>query len=130
MEPVNKKFAAKIIAEIACIVSGNWHITPMTKEQAIDKYKAALNLRYSHPKEKWLEVFPTPASLLQFAADVGPLSWPENCGQSPWEDAFSIGWTLKNGVSKTTRAFNRSRADEQWMKDSVEKHALYGLEII
>lgn len=102
----------------------------MTKDQAIDKYQAALNLRYSHPKEKWLEVFPTPASLLQFAADVGPHSWPENYGQSPWEDAFSIGWTLKHGVSDHIRDFYRSKADEKWLQDKIKICALYGLEIL
>lgn len=67
---------------------------PLTRDAAIEKYAKAAALRYTSPSAEWLAVFPDAASLVTFRAEVGDCAWPENMGQSPWDDAFSLACTL------------------------------------
>ncbi len=71
----------------------------MNRESLCEKYSAAGELKLSSPPEDWLAVFPDAASLQTFRRETGHLTFPEWYGQSPWEDAFSIAFTVAEGLS-------------------------------
>jgi len=64
----------------------------------IKKYRAAEKIRPSTPEREIREIFPTLASLVVFANEVGGLTWPGSYGESPWERAFSIAHIARGGT--------------------------------
>lgn len=71
----------------------------MNRESLCEKYSAAVRLKISSPPEDWLAVFPDAATLQTFRREVGNLTFPEWYVQIPWEDAFSIAFTVAEGLS-------------------------------
>lgn len=69
------------------------------KDKFIEKYAALRALRLTHPLVWWRGLIPTREKLMEFYEDAKDLSWPENYGQSPWDDVFNIAYDVKHGVS-------------------------------
>jgi len=68
------------------------------KQAALTKYEAATKLRFhKNTPENFKAVFPTVESLAQFRKEVGGFSWPSSYGQSPWEDSFSVAFSVTEG---------------------------------
>lgn len=89
-------------------------ITPLSRAQAAAKYDAACSLRlHRSTVAEWRRVFPDAASLETFRREVGGLSWPDNWGQSPWEDAFSVACQLGNPMTTTTIGHTVRRLGER-----------------
>jgi len=99
----------------------------MNKQDALNKWQKAVKLRFHDSLEKWKNAFPTTESFAQFYEDTKNLSWPENYGQSPMDDAFDIAYYLRNGISETSKKFYAENLDSFWIKQKGEKMDYYGI---
>lgn len=99
----------------------------MKKSAALEKYAKAAKLRFHDSLEKWQEIFPSVESLLCFYEDVKGLSWPENYGQSPFDDSFSVAYCLRHGVSPSCKAFMAKNENSDWMQSKIQKMEFYGV---
>jgi len=62
------------------------------KKIVLEKWKAAGTLTSRSPMEDFLDVFPTPETLLKFYDEIRILSFPDTYGESPWDFASSMGY--------------------------------------
>lgn len=81
------------------------------KSKLLTKYAAACKLRFNQSAADWNAVFPTVESLAVFWNETKGLSFPENYGQSPFDDVGSVAYWLENGVSDSTLTFWRKRIE-------------------
>jgi hypothetical protein len=86
----------------------------MNKNQALNRYHRVRELRGLAPLSLWQEIFPTPVDLLKFWDETAKLSWPENYGQSPWDDAYTVAGALTD-----------DRAGKPMSQSTVEHYLRY-----
>lgn len=73
---------------------------PITKEEALEKYRAALDLKISTPIFEWLGVFSDAADLRDFWEDTKDFSWPSTFGSPPWRSIVStLAYRASEGIS-------------------------------
>ncbi len=101
----------------------------LTKNQALKKYDKATRLRWRSPLSEWRAAFPTVESLAEFRRDVGNISWPENFGQSCWDDAFSLAYNLGEGISESSRKYMLENAETVTGAQVLAVYAEYGLTV-
>lgn len=81
------------------------------KQKLLTKYAAACKLRFNQSPADWQAVFPTAESLAVFWKETKGLSFPENYGQAPFDDAGSIAFWLVDGIGERSLAYYRGKIE-------------------
>jgi hypothetical protein len=99
----------------------------------MDIKESASKLRFhTSTLEDWKSIFPDTESLESFFQLTKNETFPGSCGQSPYDDAFSLAYAMRNGISETQISFySREIQKNDWQGYANKMRLLqyYGMEL-
>lgn len=102
----------------------------MTKQEIFERWGKAASFRFSSDgPDKMSEIFPTRHEINCFYDDVSNSTWPESYGQSPFDDAFCIAYSVRHGISESTRLYLKTNSDCKSIKNRIACLEHWGIKL-
>jgi hypothetical protein len=101
-----------------------------TKQEIFERWGKAAEFRFfSDGPDKLAEIFPDRHGIECFYDDLAKTRWSESYGQSPYDDAFCLAYSVRHGISDSTRRYLKANADCQAVKNRIACLKHWGIKL-